>query len=238
MIEQQPAYVLHSRPWREISLIADLFTLHSGRVSVVIKGARSGTTKQPAQRALIQPFTPLMISFGGRGELRTAHQIDAAGPPLSLSGTGLYSGFYVNELLLKLLALDDAHETLFAYYQALLDQLADNCGIEQSLRPFETHLMAELGYHIELDRDRGTGAAVTAERDYLFTPLEGVNLYLGGLRNGPLVSGKVLLALAQGDYSDPTNMKYAKYMARANIDQLLGGQPLHSRTLFQSISST
>ena len=238
MNEQQPAYVLHSRPWRETSVIADLFTLNQGRVSVIVHGARKPQGKQPAKRALVQPFTPLMVSFTGRGELRTSVQFDGAGPPLAIVGNSLYSGLYVNELLLNLLASDDPHPNLFAYYQALLNELMDNPVIEQCLRPFEVHLMDELGYHMVLDKDYITGKVVASDATYQLHPLQGVCLKQAphGERDGvPSISGTVLLQLAAGQYTDRECLKVAKYMARANLDQLLGGKPLQSRNLFHTI---
>ena len=238
MTEQQPAYVLHSRPWRESSVIADLFTLNQGRVSVIVKGAQKNQGKQPAKRALVQPFTPLMVSFTGRGELRTSVQLEGAGAPLSILGNGLYSGLYVNELLLKLLALDDPYPNLFAYYQSLLNQLANNEGIEACLRPFEVHLMDELGYHMVLDTDYITGQAVVSESSYQLHALHGVclnQMQHGGVSQPVAMSGRVLLQLAAGDYTDTECLKVAKYMARTNLSQLLGGKPLQSRNLFQTI---
>ena len=240
MTEQQPAYVLHSRPWRESSVIADLFTLNQGRVSVIVQGAQKTQGKQPAKRALVQPFTPLMVSFTGRGELRTSVQLDGAGAPLNIVGNSLYSGLYVNELLLKLLALDDPYPNLFAYYQSLLNQLADKAGIEQCLRPFEVHLMDELGYHMALDIDYITAQPVVPEANYQLHPLQGICLdqdQYGGSGHPVSMSGQVLLKLAAGDYVGRDCLKVAKYMARANLDQLLGGKPLQSRNLFQPIVS-
>jgi DNA repair protein RecO (recombination protein O) len=239
--DQQPAYVLHSRPWRESSVIADLFTLNQGLVSVIVHGARKAQGKQPAKRALVQPFTPLMVSFTGRGELRTSLQFDGAGAPLTIVGDSLYSGLYINELLLKLLASDDPHPNLFAYYQALLNQLAGNVLLEQCLRPFEVYLMDELGYHVGLDKDYITGKDVMSELNYQLHPLQGVCLNQtphgesGELSNSPAISGKVLLQLAAGRYTDSQCLKVAKYMARVNLDLLLGGKPLQSRNLFHTI---
>ncbi|MDC9719727.1 MAG: DNA repair protein RecO [Gammaproteobacteria bacterium] len=241
MIEQQPAYVLHSRPWRESSVIADLFTLNQGRVSVIVHGARKSKGKQPAKRALVQPFTPLLVSFSGRGELRTSVQFDGAGPPLPLAGNGLYSGLYINELLLKLLAIDDPYPHLFAYYQAALNQLAHNPQLEQCLRPFEVHLMNELGYHVNLDKDFVSGLPVVASENYQLHPLQGVCLSQGPVDqttsavNIPIITGNILLQLAAGQYTDKECLKVAKYMARVNLDQLLGGKPLQSRNLFEKL---
>jgi|TARA_B110000967_G_scaffold46445_1_gene46801 DNA repair protein RecO (recombination protein O) len=236
--EQQPAYVLHSRPWRETSVIADLFTLNQGRVSVIVHGARKAQGKQPAKRALVQPFTPLMVSFTGRGELRTSVQFEGAGAPLAIVGNSLYSGLYVNELLLNLLASDDPHPNLFAYYQALLNELMDNPLIEQCLRPFEVHLMDELGYHMVLDKDYISGQPVVADASYQLHPLQGVCVTQTPHDERdvpPSISGKVLLQLAAGYYADRQCLRVAKYMARANLDQLLDGKPIHSRNLFHTI---
>ena len=219
-------------------MIADLFTLNQGRVSAIVHGARKSQGKQPAKRALVQAFTPLMVTFTGRGELRTSLQFEAAGAPLNILGNRLYSGLYVNELLLKLLALDDPYPNLFAYYQALLNQLTTEAPIEQCLRPFEVHLMDELGYHMVLDKDYISGQDVVSESNYQLHALHGVclnQMQQGGVDQPVAMSGKVLLQLAAGDYLDSECLKVAKYMARTNLSQLLGGKPLQSRNLFQTI---
>ena len=219
-------------------MIADLFTLNQGRVSVIVHGARKAQGKQPAKRALVQPFTPLMVSFTGRGELRTSVQFDGAGAPLAIVGNSLYSGLYVNELLLNLLAKDDPHPNLFAYYQALLNELMDNPVIEQCLRPFEVHLMDELGYHVVLDKDYISGQPVVADASYQLHPLQGVCLTqipYDERDAPPSISGEVLLQLAAGHYADRQCLRVAKYMARANLDQLLDGKPIQSRNLFHTI---
>ena len=219
-------------------MIADLFTLNQGRVSVIVHGARKAQGKQPAKRALVQPFTPLMVSFTGRGELRTSVQFEGAGAPLAIVGNSLYSGLYVNELLLNLLASDDPHPNLFAYYQALLNELKDNPLIEQCLRPFEVHLMDELGYHMVLDKDYISGQPVVADASYQLHPLQGVCVTQTPHDERdvpPSISGKVLLQLAAGYYADRQCLRVAKYMARANLDQLLDGKPIHSRNLFHTI---
>ena len=219
-------------------MIADLFTLNQGRVSVIVHGARKAQGKQPAKRALVQPFTPLMVSFTGRGELRTSVQFEGAGAPLAIVGNSLYSGLYVNELLLNLLASDDPHPNLFAYYQALLNELMDNPLIEQCLRPFEVHLMDELGYHMVLDKDYISGQPVVADASYQLHPLQGVCVTQTSHDERdvpPSISGKVLLQLAAGYYADRQCLRVAKYMARANLDQLLDGKPIHSRNLFHTI---
>jgi DNA repair protein RecO (recombination protein O) len=219
-------------------VIADLFTLNQGRVSVIVHGARKAQGKQPAKRALVQPFTPLMVSFTGRGELRTSVQFEGAGAPLAIVGNSLYSGLYVNELLLNLLASDDTNPNLFAYYQALLNELMDNPLIEQCLRPFEVHLMDELGYHMVLDKDYISGQPVVADASYQLHPLQGVCVTQTPHDERdvpPSISGKVLLQLAAGYYADRQCLRVAKYMARANLDQLLDGKPIHSRNLFHTI---
>lgn len=240
MNEQQPAYVLHCRPWRETSVIADLFTLNDGRVSAIVHGARKPQGKKPAKQALIQPFTPLMVSFSGGNELRTCVQLDAAGPPLGITGNCLYSGLYANELLLNLLAAQDPHSRLFAYYQTLLNGLMDNPILEQSLRPFEVHLMDELGYHMVLDKDYLSAHPVESEKSYKLVPLQGVCLIdpLQDDSKVPAISGAILLELAFGNYTNSQCLKVAKYMARANLNEILGGKPLQSRNFFSGSNTT
>ena len=103
----QRAFVLHSRPWSETSLMLDVFTEESGRVRLVAKGARS---KRSTLKGALQPFTPLLLRFGGRGEVKTLRSAEAVSLALPLSGITLYSGLYINELLSRVLE----YETRFS----------------------------------------------------------------------------------------------------------------------------
>ena len=234
----QPAYVLHSRPFQDTSLIVDAWTMYSGRQTLMVKGARKAQGRQPPKKALLQPFQPLQMSYGGRGEMGYLKQLEAAGPSLMLQGTSLYSGMYLNELLLRLLPVADPHPELFAFYQSGLQRLKQDEAVEQVLREFEGHLLAELGYHVDLSLDLHSGEAVAADVWYRFIPLEGVEeVYLGaGQNTAGYLSGQQLLALQAGASDDATR-QLGKRIARANLEQLLGDKPLKSRELFKQMQS-
>jgi len=232
----QPAYVLHSRPFRDTSLIVDAWCMYTGRQTLLVKGARKAQGKQPAKRTLLQPFQPLQLSYGGRGEMRLLNHLEAAGVPLRLQGKALYSGIYINELVLRLLAIADPHPELFAYYQTGLSALQDIIDIESALRRFESRMLMELGYHVDLTCDMVTKAAVQEQASYRFTPLQGITEWSESPAAGEVsIPGSVLLELqAEGQLSQQAR-KVSKYIARANLDSLLGDRPLRSRELFRQL---
>lgn len=124
---QEPAYVLHRRPWRETSLMVDLFSLNHGRMTVIARGANSAKSPLKAQ---LQPFQPLIVDWAGRGDLKTLTQVDVrTGPTLSRT-VSLYSGLYLNELLQRVLPAADPHPTLFAAYIDAIRQLSDTMDVE------------------------------------------------------------------------------------------------------------
>jgi len=157
----QPAYVLHQRAYRDTSAIVELFTPEHGRIGVVARGIKR--PKSP-WRGLLQPFQPLLVSWRGRGELKTLADVEAQGMALQLSSQPLVSGFYLNELLMRLVARFDAQLTLFGCYDASLRALAvvqDDVALERVLRYFERDLLAALGYALVLDCEVETGRPLT-----------------------------------------------------------------------------
>src|SRR5262245_10277753 len=151
----QPAYVLHSYPFRETSLIVETFTRDQGRVALVARGARR---PKSALRGVLLAFQPLHISWAGKSELRTLISAERHGTYLPLRGESLMCGFYLNELLLRLLPRDDPHEALFAAYRDALKALASAGEQAAVLRRFELNLLSGLGYAVTLDRDANSGA--------------------------------------------------------------------------------
>src|SRR4030065_59435 len=151
--QDEPAFVLHSYPFRETSLILDVFSRSHGRLAIVARGARR---PRSGLRGLLLNFQPLLLSWFGKGEVRTLHSAEWQGGQTYLQGTALMCGFYLNEMLLNLLARDDAHEQLFDYYRATLHRLAHEIDHAPPLRCFEKHLLQELGYALALEREAGT----------------------------------------------------------------------------------
>lgn len=154
----QRAFVLHSRPWSETSLMLDVFTEESGRVRLVAKGARS---KRSTLKGALQPFTPLLLRFGGRGEVKTLRSAEAVSLALPLSGITLYSGLYINELLSRVLEYETRFSELFFDYLHCIQSLAGATGTpEPALRRFELALLGHLGYGVNFTHCAGSGEPI------------------------------------------------------------------------------
>ncbi|EJL08964.1 MULTISPECIES: DNA repair protein RecO [Pseudomonas] len=219
----QPAYVLHSRAYRESSALVDFLT-PQGRLRAVLRGARgkAGT--------LARPFVPLEVEFRGRGELKNVGRMESAGTSTWLNGEALFSGLYLNELLIRLLPAEDPHPAIFEHYAATLLALAEGRALEPLLRAFEWRLLDDLGYGFALDMDIH-GAPIEAQGMYRLqvdAGLEQVQLLQPGLFNGT-----ELLAMAQADWSAPGALAAAKRLMRQALAVHLGGRPLVSRELFR-----
>lgn len=237
--EGQPAYVLHSYPFRETSLVVEIFSRNFGRLALVARGARR---PKSAARGLLLAFQPLRLSWFGKSELRTLHQVEWQGGQPYLGGMALICGFYLNELLLRLLPRDDPHEQLFQDYQETLQELARAGSYAAILRRFEKRLLKELGYGLMLDRDAETGEPLVAELSYRYIiergPVgrrEGAGEPAGRGQSGIPVQGKTLLDLHSDDYGDPTTLQQSKLLMRALINHHLGDQPLHTRQLLKDL---
>jgi len=228
--QDEPAFVLHNHPFRETSLILDVFSRRYGRLAIVARGARR---PRSSLRGLLLNFQPLLLSWFGKGEVRTLHSAEWQGGQPYLQGTALMCGFYLNELLLNLLARDDPHERLFDYYSATLQRLAHQTDHAATLRCFERHLLQELGYALVLEREAGSDKAVQAELCYRYAVESGVLPDEGREGSGIAVSGKTLLDMARDDYADPVTAQQSKQLMRAVLNHHLGGKPLHTRELIK-----
>lgn len=227
MPELKPAWVLHGRPYRETSLLLETLTRDQGRVPAVARGARRGRTPLSL---ILQPFRPLLIDWRGRGELVTLRGAEPAGPTLRLAGERLFSGFYANELLMRLLHRHEPAPGLFISYGALLENLATEAPLEALLRRFELELLAQIGYAPVLDRLADGSAPVEAGRRYHYRADHGPLEVPGP---GTLeVSGELLLALAAGELEEPEILRQAKRLTRHLLRPHLGERPLRSRELF------
>ncbi|GAC1628900.1 MAG: DNA repair protein RecO [Nevskia sp.] len=164
-IEFEPAYLLSLRPYRETSQLLELLSRNHGRIGLVARGARGPKAKQ---RGLLAPFRPLLLSWVEGGDLGTMTGVEAAGPEITLAGERIFHGWYVNELLLKLLQRHDPHPALHDDYGTALNRLAGSgTEAEAALRVFEKRLLEQLGYGLPLDAD------FEAETRYAFRPAEG-----------------------------------------------------------------
>jgi DNA repair protein RecO (recombination protein O) len=228
-VDNEAAYILHAYPYRETSLIVEAFSRERGRVSLVARGARRPMS---SLKSRLLAFQPLLLSWFGKGGLRTLHAAEWQGGDVRLLGQGLMCGFYLNELLLKLLALDDPHETLFDRYVATLGALAHATDPAPILRRFELDLLSELGYAQTLDR-RSDGAEIEPATRYGYLPGEGI--VVAG--QGGSYSGKTLLDMACGDFSDARTLAESKQLMRGLINHYLGDKPLLTRQLLMDLQS-
>jgi DNA repair protein RecO (recombination protein O) len=231
-VEQEPAFVLHSYPYKETSLIVEAFSRRQGRTALIAKGARR---PRSALRGVLHAFQPLRLSWTGSGELNTLITAEWQGGMPFLRGFGLMCGFYVNELILKLLPRDDAHELLFDAYSESLERLAGNEPTAAVLRRFEKRLLSEMGYAMLLDRDAVDGAPIDPALHYLYDPERGplpVSVAANGTsRNEMVVRGSTLLDLDSDDFSSVETLHQARGLMRALIGQRLHGQTLHTRSV-------
>lgn len=216
--EQAPAWLLHRHAFRNTSLVVDLFLPERGRVGAVARGGR----KIPA----LAPFTPLWVSLkAGRGELFSLRQVEPRGSALALQGTALYCGFYLNELLMRLLHRDDAHPALWPVYEHSLTALAGETPLDITLRRFERVLLDEIGYGLTLDHD-AEGLPLDDRACYQWLPDQGL------VRRADGYPGDLLRALAGEQWSDAVR-RMAKPLLRTALAPHLGDKPLRSRELFR-----
>ncbi len=229
----EPAYILHSRPYRDSSLILEAFSESHGRMGMVARGARAPRSRQ---RALLQPFQPLLLSWSGGGEMATLTAAEGMAGMIPLQGNGLFSGFYVNELMVRLLHRNDPHPELFACYAQLLSQLAGPDNLEVPLRIFEIQLLEWLGYGLQLGHDAESGEPLQAQWVYDYQLDRGPVRWHGEPERGVKLSGGSLLAMALHDFSQPLVRREAKRLTRVILDQLLGHRPLKTREVLQQMS--
>ncbi|GJM12443.1 MAG: DNA repair protein RecO [Pseudohongiella sp.] len=227
----QPAYVLHSQPFQNTSLLVDFFTMDYGRVRAVAKGARSAKSKY---RSLLQLFQPLLVSLSGRGELKTLTGLESSHSALNLNGQRLFSGMYINELLTRLLMNHVEHKQLYLAYQDTLAALQGEADIQLLLRQFELCLLSELGYGINLDSDCHSHEPIDVDQSYRFTPDIGFQAVADETQHNSsrVFLGAHIVALREHELTDTAVVKTAKRLLRTALAAHLGGKPLHSRSLF------
>ncbi len=228
-VAAQPAFVLHSYPYRETSLIIDVFTPDYGRMALVAKGAKR---PHSALRAVLQTFQPLSVSWSGRGDVRTLTRAEWVGGMLPLGGEGLLSGFYLNELLVKFVAREDGHPVLFAHYVETLNKLAHGEPAAFTLRAFERVLLRETGFAAQLDRCID-GEPVEADGDYVYHPERGIRRTLpSDPSSWPVLRGQTLLDMERDDYaSRPTTAQQSRSLMRFLLHYHLHGTPLSTRQI-------
>lgn len=228
--DHEPGYVLHTYPYKETSLIVEAFTRGHGRVSLLARGARR---PRSAMRGVLLAFHPLRLGWSGSAELSNLIAAEWGGSLQPLTGRGLMCGFYLNELILRLVPREDPHEALFDAYAEALANLAAAASFPPVLRSFEKRLLAELGYAPLLDREALSGAPIEPSVSYVYEPDRGP---VRSSRGDLLVSGRTLLDLAADDYSRSETRDEARHLMRALIGQRLHGQVLHTRSVLMELN--
>lgn len=229
-VSQQAGFLLHRRDYRETSLLLELFTPDHGRVGIIAKGARRS---RRGRAGLLQPFQPLLLSWARRGELGVLTDVERAPAPARPFGADrLALGFYLNELVLRLLPRDDPHPALFGHYRRALDELGAG---EAALRCFEVALLTELGYGLELVRDRDTGAPLDAEGYYRYDIERGPTGVAEASDSPWVVSGATLLQLADGGQGGEQERQEGRRLMHRILAHYLGERPLRSRELFKKV---
>lgn len=240
-IEQQPAWVLHTLPWRETSLIVEIFSRDHGRVALAAKGARRPMS---ALRGVLMAFQPLLMDWSGGGEVKTLIRAEWQGGQPLLIGRGLLCGYYLNELMVRLTAREDPHPALFDAYQTANAALGRGEALSPILRRFELALLQELGYGIALDAEAEQGGAIRADQAYLYIIEHGPRP-VGVMRaddrigleggEGVPVSGQTLIDMAAAEFTRSETLAQSKRLLRALINHYLGGQPLQSRRVLKEL---
>ena len=221
-LDQQPAYVLHARPYRETSLLLECLTREHGRLGVVARGVRRERAR--LQRAQLEPFQPLALDLLLRGELATLRSAEPAGPPLRLSGDAGMAGLYLNELVVRLTGRQDPFPLLFDAYARTLPRLAEPGALGWQLRRFERDLLVHLGYGLALATEAQAEAPLAADMDYAYRHEHGPSVWRTAA-DGPRLKGSTLLDLA-ADRKPPDNELPAlrRWMRAAIAAHLDGGE--------------
>jgi DNA repair protein RecO (recombination protein O) len=232
-LEQQPAYVLHARPYRETSLLLECLTREHGRLGVVARGVRGERAR--LRRAQLEPFQPLAMDLLLRGEMATLTAVEVVGAPVRLSGDAGLAGLYLNELVVRLTERQDPFPLLFDAYAQTLTRLAAGESLAWSLRRFERDLLEAIGYGLQLQYDSATGEALAPEASYRYLVEQGAVRCAPG--SAYALRGSDLLALEQDEMPDNVGLKALRDMMREVIRFHLGGGELRAwRVLAMAVS--
>lgn len=232
-LEQQPAYVLHARPYRETSLLLECLTREHGRLGVVARGVRGERAR--LRRAQLEPLQALALDLMLRGEMATLTGVEIAGAPLRLSGDAGVAGLYLNELVVRLTERQDPVPVVFDAYAQTLARLAADEPLAWSLRRFERDLLQAIGYGLQLQHDTETGEPLMPDAHYRYVVEQGAERCSGG--NPHALRGSDLLALEQDRMPDTSGLKALRDMMREVIRFHLGGRELRAwRVLSMAVS--
>jgi DNA repair protein RecO (recombination protein O) len=228
------AFVLHQRPYRDSSQLLECMTASHGRMGLVARGSRRAGR---GQRALLQPFAPLKLSWVRRGDLGRLTQVEPDGPSHALEGQRLLAGFYVSELLLRLTARGDPNPDVFSCYSRCLAQLGGTRSVARTLRVFELELLRALGYGLELDGESTTGEPLRADLNYVYELEQGFRRAEPHDEDEDRYPGRDLVALRDLTFDDDASLRTAQRLLGRALKAHLGERPLKSRLVLQDIVS-
>lgn len=224
-VQQHPAFLLHHRPFRDTSLLLDIFSRDHGRLALVARGARSQKSRL---KPLLRPFLPLQLSWLLRADLGTLTGAELDGQPQTLSGDALMSGYYLNELILHLLHRHDPQPEVFAAYAQTITRLAGSDDPAPALRVFEIELLKLLGYAPTFGHDAISHEAIEPTAHYEYRPDQGPVKV--SRESGPMVfSGDTLISIREHHFDDAGVLRSAGRLLRNVIAHHLGGKELKSR---------
>ena len=229
-IELTYGYLLHHRPWRDTSRILEVLTREHGRLTLFARGVRGPAAKLAS---VLQPFQPLLFSWAGRGEAPALTGAERAEPAAAaLPARCLLSGFYLNELLLKLTTRHDPQPQLFDHYHEALAGLRLGV-LEPALRRFEKRLLEVLGYGLELATEAHSGEPVAPHAFYIFRASQG--LVPADRGDAGALAGSSLIDLAAEEFTAARTLEDARHLLKAALAACLEGRPLATRVVARSM---
>lgn len=231
-IELQPAFVLHTRLYRETSLLVDCMTQEHGRITCIARGARR---PKSSFSGLLQPFIPLYISYLGASDLKTLTQAEPRGGCVFLRGGRLASGLYMNELCMRLLLPQCPVPELFDVYHESIMGIAADQSLHACLRLFEKQLLSSLGHDLCLHQDADE-QPIVPDAFYIYDPERGPYCVTPQENMGQLIRGQTLLSLAEGDLSCTQACNESRKLLQSMLNPLLGNKPIMARSLIRTAS--
>jgi len=228
-IPNEFAYLLQRRPYSESSLLVDLFTREHGRIAAIAKGARRLKSRF---RGALQPFQELVVQYTGKGEVRTVTLAEPVIAQKNLDRERLLCGYYMSELVIRMLHRFDPHEALYDAYKEAIQLIRSGQESQQLLRQFEKKLLEEIGYGLHLEQEPGTGRAIERGVLYRYRPGFGPERYDGAPGDGVILHGDSLLALSAGDDLDAKSKVELKKLTRVALSAHMNGKAIHSRLIY------
>ena len=235
IIEHEPSYMMHQMAYSETSQIVRIFSQNYGRVDLIAKGSKRPKSKF---RSYLQPFLPLQLSWSGKSQLKTLRQAEIHGQYLArIQGKYLFSAYYLNELILSFLRMEDPYPNLFALYTSTLNDFSESKPIEPSLRQFEILMLSEIGYAINFTTEAHSQNPIKTDSEYVFLVEKGFVSKQDQNPDSFRIKGQAIKAINEGNFSDQETSIAAKKILRLSIHYHLDGKELKSKKVFKAIEA-